>query len=29
MLGVNETLTCTLHIRWNELVIFQGKLKRL
>ena len=29
MLGVSENSACTLHIRWNDLVTFQGQLKRL
>ena len=27
MSGVNENLTCTFHIRWNECEKFQGQLK--
>ena len=27
MLGVNEDSACRFHIRWNELVTFQGRLK--
>ena len=27
ILGVNENSACTFHIRWNELVKFQGQLK--
>ena len=26
MLGVNENSACISHIRWNELVTFQGHL---
>ena len=26
MLGVSENSACTFHIRWNELVTFQGQL---
>ena len=26
MLGVNENSACSFHIRWNELVTFQGQL---
>ena len=26
MLGVNENSACIFHIRWNELVTFQGQL---
>ena len=29
MLGVSENSACTFHIRWNELVTFQGQLKWL
>ena len=29
MLGVNKNSACTFHIRWNELVTFQGQPKRL
>ena len=29
MLGVNKNSECTFHIRWNELVTFQGQLKWL
>ena len=29
MLGKNEKSVYTFHIRWNELVKFQGQLKRL
>ena len=29
MLGVNENSACIFHIRWNELVIFQGQLELL
>ena len=27
MLGVSENSACNFHIRWNELVTFQGQLK--
>ena len=27
MLGVSENSARTLHIRWNELLTFQGQLK--
>ena len=27
MLGVNENSACLFHIRWDELVTFQGHLK--
>ena len=27
MSGVNVNSACTFHIRWNELVTFQGHLK--
>ena len=27
MVGKNETSACIFHIRWNELVTFQGQLK--
>ena len=26
MLGVSENSACTFHIRWNDLVTFQGQL---
>ena len=26
MLGVGENSACTFHIRWNEIVTFQGQL---
>ena len=26
MLGVNENSACTFHVKWNELVTFQGQL---
>ena len=29
MLGVSENSACRFHIRWNELVTFQGQLKWL
>ena len=29
LFGVNENSACTFHIRWNELVTFQGHLKWL
>ena len=29
MLGVSENSAGTFHIRWNELVTFQGQLKLL
>ena len=27
MLDVNKNSACTFHIRWNELVTFQGQVK--
>ena len=27
MSGVNQNSACTFHIRWNELMTFQGQLK--
>ena len=27
MSGVSENSACTFHIKWNELVTFQGQLK--